>query len=615
MRVPIGILTGLLLLTTRPAAPEVDLLRRLIDVNRLTRPPAERSVIVAGRADQAKPAEEGWRELLALDGPGLITRIWIERPAGRLRIVLDDKPAFDAETPRLFDGSHEPFTPPLVLALGDSKAGECRVPLAFARRCRILARELSGSFVIDAVRLSGPLRPAQSADPTSVREALRRGLDRRQRFGDAPMTPYASQEQLKPGRKLTLTVKQPGTIRTLLVSFGNRVMPRERFFAHRVVLRCYWDGHARPDVEVPLAEFCGTGFDRNLFNSLLAGTNRWEQIPFATDNESWFLYSFFPMPFNRARIEIENLNRNKTSTLSVFVAAFVDRDPPPADALRFRAACRVVRDPARPRLRLADVWGPGWLVGWTLNVDVPDRRDWAAAHVLIDPDGALTQVPLRGFFGLLDAGRPLVSPLSGTTLRGPFGRNSMYRWLIADAIAFSKRLTLTLDLSNGGGAKGLYVGSVVYWYAPSGAGARVARLDASALDVPPLRIPGAVEIEGNIRGSGWGRIYRLRATDRFELSGSAAALVRTDKPVHVLLPVRQAGRYKLRLRTRPGRSFKPITVKTAAGQVIGVVEYRRTSDAVYDVGEVELKPGDNELIVQCGGPTYLDCWVLERIGP
>ncbi len=225
------------------------------------------------------------------------------------------------------------------------------------------------------------------------------------------------------------------------------------------------------------------------------------------------------------------------------------------------------------------------------------------------------QVPLRGFFGWLDADRPLVGPLSGTTLRGPYGRNSMYRWLIGDAIAFRRRLTLALDLTAAGGAEGLYVSSVTYWYAPSGAAARVARLDAGALDVPPLRIPGAIEVEGNIRGRGWGRIYRLRATDRFELSGSAAALIRTDKPLRVLLPAQRSGRYRLRLRTRPGRSFKPITVKTAGGELIGVVEYRRAADSIYDVGEVRLQAGENELIVQCAGPTYLDCWILEPAGP
>ncbi len=290
-------------------------------------------------------------------------------------------------------------------------------------------------------------------------------------------------------------------------------------------------------------------------------------------------------------------------------------DPPPADALRFRAAWRVVHEPARPRLRLADAAGPGWLAGWTLNVDVPDRRAWTASDVLLEADGELMELPLRGFFPLLDARQPRVAALSGTTLRSPYGRNSMYRWLIGDAVAFRRRITLTLDLTRLGSVEGLYVASVAYWYAPSGAAARVGRLEPAALDVPPLRIPGAVEFEGNIRGSGWGRIYRLRATDRFELSGSAAAFVRTDQPIRVLLPVAQAGRYRLRLRTRPGRSFKPITVKTAAGQLVGVVEYRRTPDAIHDVGEVELKAGENELTVQCGGPTYLDCWVLERIGP
>ncbi len=607
----------------QPSLTQADLLRRMIDLERLTRPPeGERFVSVSADAGAAAADAEGWHELAALEGPGVIDRIWFERITGQVRIVLDGEPALERPCDALFDGSLEPFGVPLAFRLGDDGPGICRVPMGYMRRCRILARGMTGRVQIDVTRWPAGTRVARFTTEfdaagrdalATVRETLNKGLGPKLLYGKRPMSLHASQDVIGPGQTLTLSIDNPGTIRSLLLSFGNETMPRERYFAHRVIVRIYWDGHRQPDVEVPVAEFFGTAFDRNLFRSLVLGTDRWEDIPFVPRNEAWFFYSFWPMPFTRARIEIENRNRLKISRLDTLLVARVERRPPPQHALRFRAVYPVRWPPDGTRLRWLSASGPGWLVGWTLAVDAPGVEDLAAARWVLQADGQHHNGTLAGFFGLLPSPRPAASPLSGVTLRGTFGRNAMYRWLIGDAIAFRRRLRLELDLDRLGLPNDAFFASVLYWYAPSGAVGSALTLTDDVLKVPPLRIPGSVEIEGHIAGTGWGRIYRLHATDRFELSGEAAALIRTRKAVRVRLPVARAGRYRLKLRTRPGRSFKPITVRDETGELVGVVEYRRRPDAIFEVGTVELKAGENVLTVQCDGATYLDCWVLEPL--
>lgn len=68
-----------------------------------------------------------------------------------------------------------------------------------------------------------------------------------------------------------------------------------------LVLRIWWDGEAKPSIEVPMGDFFGCGFgDERLVRSAAV-----EMIP-AGGNGHAALTCWLPMPFESARIEVEN---------------------------------------------------------------------------------------------------------------------------------------------------------------------------------------------------------------------------------------------------------------------------------------------------------------------
>jgi hypothetical protein len=153
---------------------------------------------------------------------------------------------------------------------------------------------------------------------------------------------------------------------------------------------------------------------------------------------------------------------------------------------------------------------------------------------------------------------------------------------------------------------------VTYWYGEAGAEPKnFEPLEADDLKLPGLRIPGSVELEGNIEGKDWGAVLKQRDAG-VELSGEAAATISTKEPFTCVIKAAKAGAYNLKVRVVPGLSFDTIEVSDAKGKAIGAVKYDRKAGAVYDVGRVELVAGENRVKVKCTAkPTKLDCWILE----
>jgi hypothetical protein len=322
------------------------------------------------------------------------------------------------------------------------------------------------------------------------------------------------------------------------------------------------------------------------------------------------------MPFQQARIEIENRNEKK---IGLMLYMRVEQATPDPDRLRFRAHFRRESPCKTFDFPLLETTGPGRIVGCVLNIDTPRNDWWGRGDHKLWMDGeafpSMLGTSTAGYFANIV---PLVGadrPLHGASLVSPHGKNSLYRWHLADAINFQKSVRFTIENWQPDNANDVFYNSIVYWYGPAGAGETGDRLTEADLAVEGLRIPGAVEIEGNVAGNDWGTVLKQKYAGRVELSGQTAANITTTEPVEIDIPCETPGRHRLSLRVHPTRSFETVAVASADGATIGTATYDRNSSGIYVIGELELKAGGNRVRVTCSRPTVIDCWILEQIGP
>lgn len=641
---------------------QADLLRRLIDLDRLMTPPTgERTGLFSsferrwppGPADRGvgkqppATADDGWQVLAEMDGPGAIVRIWSANPTGRIRFVLDGQAVIDAPFAHLFNGQLPPFDEPLC-HVTPGGGHNCYFPLGYNRSCRVLVRYGTPAYQINYVQFPRgtqvetfqpprgpatqpavrygpdqrelripPLDPQAQAVYAEVAHALRYGLSERQLFGDRPAPPVGAYEPLERGGKLAVeTHRGGGVIRALYVGVADRIMPAEPYALHRCILRIHCDGEPQPRVEVPLTDFFGAGFEPAFFNSLVLGTDKYTTMQGESLNETRFMYCYFPMPFqDAARIEIENLSGRK---IGLTVWAKVERTPPPADRLRFFARFRK-EDPCQGQdYPILETTGRGRIVGCTLNVDCPRRAWWGAGHEQLWIDGE-TSPSYRGTGSadyLGDAGGLWLhaDAFHGATRTGPYGKVSGYRWHVSDCINFHKSVRFTIGNRQADDARDTYYGSVVYWYGEPGARHFFRPLTLADVTPPGLRIPGAVEVEGHVLDQ-MREINPLseKYADGAELSGRQAVSIGTTEPVRIAIPSEAARIVRLRLRVNPKRPFQTIEVSDAAGRLIGAARYDRRFDGTYTVGVIALHAGDNVVTVRCRPRGILDCWILEDV--
>ena len=623
---------------------QADLLRRVIDLQRLTTPPpaGERTALFSssdrraqadfaaaladGGADEdcghfLRRDEDGWDVLAEVQGPGAVTRIWSANPQGQIRLVLDGEVVIDTSFAALLDGNMQPFAEPLVY---DRR--NCYFPIGFGRSCRIVGRECQSYYQINTIqfppgsqveRFRTELDEAAQAALADVKHTLEEGLSDKQIFGSQRTLPVAVQQDLGPGEVLSESLNKAGTVRALYIALTDRTNPRDLYALHHCILRIYADGEKTPSVEAPLCDFFGAGFDWVPVQTLVVGTDRSLPIPLPDrrTGEDRFMYCLFPMPYRDGlRIEIENRSDAKKK-IGLLLHLRVDTRPPARDALRFYARFRR-EDPCRgPEYPVLDTSGRGRVVGCVLDVDCPRAGWWGAGDDKIWIDGeespAYFGTGTGDYFGDTGPLHTHIRPFQGVTRSGPYGKNSAYRWQIADCVNFHRSVRFNFENWQERGLKDTYFGSSAYWYGEPGAKQFFKPLELADVTPPGLRIPGAIEIESNMVGSDWGQAVKQKYADGAELSGKEAASITTDQPVQINIPSDTARTVVLKLRVNPRRAFETVTVTDATGRAIGTVSYDRSSDGLYTVGLVTLEGGNNPVKVQCTRPAVLDCWVLE----
>jgi hypothetical protein len=596
---------------------QADLLRRVIDVQRLTTPPrGERTALYTSK--QGRKGESDWQVLVDLRGPGAVTRMWFASPTGEIRVVIDGRAVLAARLTTVLGGELPPIEPPLV-----ADNGTCCFPLSFNQSCTVERRGGDTDWQINTVQFAEgtvvqsfqrDLDDEARAALTEVQRGLRDGLTDKQLCAGQRLLPVALEQELGSSDVLSQTLDNAGTVRALYVALTGRNNP-ELYALHHCVLRVFVDGLKNPTVEAPLCDFFGAGFDLADVHGLVLGTDATLPIPLPErrSGEARFMYCLLPMPYREGlRVEIENFNEARQK-IGLFLYLRVDTRPPAQDALCLHARFRRENPVREGEYVVLTADGPGRFVGCVLNVDGPRTDLWGAGADKLWLDGAKAAAyvgtDMAAFFGQRAPLTPGGGALHGVSRAGPYGKNSAYRWLLGDGVAFQKSIRGAFEVEQG--QRDTYYGSMAYWYAPAGGRSFFKPLKATDLAVPALRIPGAVEIEDNIRGQDWGSVVKQKFVEGFELSGREAAHITTDQPVELNIPSATERTVRVRLRVNPRRSFDVLTVKNASGSIISTMTYDPNSDGLYSVGTIHLSQGDNWVTVQCGRPVTLDCWVLE----
>lgn len=294
---------------------------------------------------------------------------------------------------------------------------------------------------------------------------------------------------IAPGeRKTILAADVPGCIKHIWMTVGN-----DDTYPRKVVLRMWWDGEENPSVEAPLGDFFGIGHGvRKDFVSLPLQMSPQDGRGF----NCWW-----PMPFDQARIEIENECENPINLY--FYIDWEEYPKPHGDGVaRFHAQwrrenptqgwlteklgpenyLRIWRE--NPNLSDKDNYvileaeGDGIYVGCNLNVDVTGRQgnDWYGEGddmIVIDGEpwpprlhGTGTEDYVNTAFG---PSTEYSAPYHGITLYSgseewPFGgKNSMYRFHIEDPVRFRKSIRVSIEHGEANALSNDY-SSTAYWY-------------------------------------------------------------------------------------------------------------------------------------------------------
>ena len=311
---------------------------------------------------------------------------------------------------------------------------------------------------------------------------------------------------IKPGETAVLgEIAGAGVVKHIWMTMMS--WPEEPHELRQTVLRMFWDGAARPSVEVPLGDFFGIGFGlRRNFTSLPLQMSPQEGRGF----NCWF-----PMPFaGGARFEVENQgsnprffyfyvdyeqHRRMAPELGRF-HAWWNRVNPTAGTAREHGYTRADYGysdsrPSGPGFAMAGPWrqpnltgtrnyvlldvrGDGHYVGCNLNVDVFERQvnDWYGEGddmIFVDDEPwppRLHGTGTEDYFNTAFCPKEEFSaPYHGLTVYSgsedwPWGgKNSMYRFHVEDPIRFARSIRVTIE-SGHDNALGNDYSSTAYWY-------------------------------------------------------------------------------------------------------------------------------------------------------
>jgi hypothetical protein len=290
--------------------------------------------------------------------------------------------------------------------------------------------------------------------------------------------------ELKPGEELVLfDAKGPAEIRHIWITTSSG----EAYHLKKIVLRMYWDGEAKPSVEVPLGDFFGLNLGNyKVFNSAL--------VVVAPDKG---LNAYFPMPFARSgRITVTN-DGTKTAEDFYWNIDWVRMSSLPASTAYFHAQYRQCspcqgwyhgnfygnnfkearQDPrwkntsGEQNYVMLDAKGNGQFIGVTFSLLQNQWGGWNEGDEMFWIDGeAKPRIHGTGgedyFNGAWGFSSLFSFPLIGLTeFQGweAGSRFSHYRWHLEAPVRFHKSIRATIEDGHAN-LRSDNIFSVAYWY-------------------------------------------------------------------------------------------------------------------------------------------------------
>ncbi|MFV2065708.1 MAG: glycoside hydrolase family 172 protein [Pirellulales bacterium] len=315
------------------------------------------------------------------------------------------------------------------------------------KRCNPNFGMLLASLLAWSGFLTGPVARAQSpgggASPGLLAPLTqsRPGRSQRASSSDANLDANGDSKTIYPGQTLVLAdLDGPGAI----THFWNTTASINPFSGRALVLRIYWDGAARPSVEVPLGDFFGVGHGAKA---------TFQSLPVGVSSKGRSRSCYWRMPFRKhAKVTVTSERMEFGPVPFYYYLDWEKLDQLPDETLYFHARYRQ-QHPAQPGDHLLlETTGRGHYVGTVYSAH-QTRNGWFGEgddRFFIDGE----QTPsIRGtgtedYFGDAWGFREFAGPFHGVTLyEGPLAgdRVTAYRWHINDPVRFTKSLKVSIE--------------------------------------------------------------------------------------------------------------------------------------------------------------------------
>jgi hypothetical protein len=326
----------------------------------------------------------------------------------------------------------------------------------------ILILILSGATALAQLDAGNPLSGLEKLKDFKTMRASSSAPDWRNDNGDF--------RRINPGESLTLAdLKGPGEI----VHFWCTIADSEPFYSRLLTLRIYWDGETNASVQCPIGDFFGIG---------MGVDKAFTSLPVRVTSDGRGRNCYWPMPFHKsARVVVTNDGQQPCDAFYYYID-WQQLPSLPADSAYFHAMYRQEFPCVMGKnYLLADIEGRGQYVGTVLSVYLTSSGWFGEGDDLFFIDGE-KEPSLRGtgtedYFCDGWGFREQAGPFYGAPLwegDNTGDRGSVYRWHIADPVAFTKSLRVEIEHK---GAQGFPDGtgtgfierddlfsSVAFWY-------------------------------------------------------------------------------------------------------------------------------------------------------
>lgn len=304
---------------------------------------------------------------------------------------------------------------------------------------------------------SGPLgNLLNSQDGKSMRESstFRGGKDgkydpKAPPTGDLKEHSNFDNFRVAPGKThVLMNVKGPGVITHMWFTF---LGPEKQTWApqgsashQEMLLRIYWDGSEKPQVEAPVGDFFANAFGRR---------SEVNSLPVVVDDGDAY-NSFWPMPFRKsARVEIVNQS-DKNINLLYYNIDWIKRTSLPKDTPYFHAQYRQEYPAENGKdYTILETSGKGHYVGTVLSVRTrsPSWFGEGDEKIYIDgeKDASIWGTGTEDYFLSAWGLKKSSSAYFGVPYFDQWGivggHTSAYRWHINDPIVFQKGIKVTIE--------------------------------------------------------------------------------------------------------------------------------------------------------------------------